>query len=240
MLTIPWYFIALKKNNANEDFEFRVVPGNSTESWLHERITTDDSVLGRMPLYDTLTPREVDLITNWIDNGAPDIFGNSHTIPNLSPSTFGVIAYLNDTTGMRLDTPRLSIINPLVFPQNSVVDVWIGLIDQDPEGAFMYAPNLTYNKYKISNNLYGFANAPEMPLLVESATSPFQGPNLFDPGGDPMNFYQHFKVNTSNYSVGQTQYFRIYVQDEDHTVPTEIPSDGSQVYLLTFFSFVIQ
>src|SRR5688572_4080833 len=41
------------KNNATNDFTYRVVPFDTGASWLHERITTTDPVLGRMPLYDT-------------------------------------------------------------------------------------------------------------------------------------------------------------------------------------------
>ncbi|MEQ8522704.1 MAG: hypothetical protein RIC15_11185, partial [Vicingaceae bacterium] len=73
-------------------------------------------------------------------------------------------------------------------------------------------------------------------LIVEPALSPF----VFGPPGNKAPYYHHFIVNTSDYVVGQTQYFRIYVKDADHPTPTEIPSDGSQLYLLTFFSFVVQ
>jgi len=57
------------KNNATNSFTYRVVPFDTTMSWLHERITTDDAVLGRMPLYDTLPRRQVQMITDWIAGG---------------------------------------------------------------------------------------------------------------------------------------------------------------------------
>ena len=82
------------------DFEYRVMPGDTANSWLHERITTNDSILGRMPLYDTLFPEEIALIENWILDGAKDAFGNSAVVPNLQPNFFGVIAYENDTNGV--------------------------------------------------------------------------------------------------------------------------------------------
>ncbi|MEQ9063815.1 MAG: hypothetical protein RIE58_06540 [Vicingaceae bacterium] len=226
----------VEKNNAGGDFSFRVVPGDPTLSWLHYRITTDDAVLGRMPLYDTLSKHEIALIKNWIEGGAEDIFGNSPTRPNALPSAFGLLAFENDTSGQPLHAARASIIDPIVFPKNTTVDVWVGLYDQDDSGNPIPAFEFTHNKYKISKDLFGFNGVTEQSLIVEPALSPF----VFGPPGNKAPYYHHFIVNTSDYVVGQTQYFRIYVKDADHPTPTEIPSDGSQLYLLTFFSFVVQ
>lgn len=231
----------VEKNNANGDFSYRVVPGNASESWLHERITTNDPVLGRMPLYDTLSPREIQLITDWIEEGAPDVFGHSPVIPDIVPTFFGILAFENDTTGVPLDTP-LSIIDPMIFPKNTTVDIWVLIIDQKMEGEYVYGQNLTYNKYKISNHLYEFDDKPEKPLIVEAANAPFQHKSPLDmqPGATKHLWYHHFKINTSNYPIGQRQYFRLYVQDDQHPEPTELPSDGSQIYFLTYFSFIVQ
>ncbi len=52
-------YAGVVKNDSAKSFEYRVVPGDTAHSWLHERITTTDAVLGRMPLYDTLFPYQV-------------------------------------------------------------------------------------------------------------------------------------------------------------------------------------
>src|SRR5690606_21384986 len=39
------------KNNVNNDFTYRVVPHDPDNSWLMERLITDDPGLGRMPIY---------------------------------------------------------------------------------------------------------------------------------------------------------------------------------------------
>jgi hypothetical protein len=75
-----------------------------------------------------------------------------------------------------------------------------------------------------------------MPLLVQPKAEPF----FYGPAGSKAPYYHHFKINTANFNLNQPQYFRVYVQDKDHSTPTEIPSDGSQLYLLTFFSFVVK
>lgn len=225
-------------NNQAGDFTYRVVPGDTGMSWMHERITTDDPILGRMPLYDELTPHEIWSIEQWILDGAKDIFGNSTAVPNFQPTFFGVLAYENDTTGMRLDTIRDDIVAPIQVPQNTNVQFWIGLYDSDIEGNFFPSYDLTYNKMKISPNMYDFSAVPEMSMDVENALTPFLGPIPFSTGLAP--YYQNITINTSNYPVGQPQFMRVYVQDANHSFPTEIPESGSQVYLLTYFSFVVQ
>lgn len=226
----------VEKNNATNDFTYRVVPGDAQSSWLHERLTTEDQVLGRMPLYDTLSDKEIERIKNWIDNGAEDIFGNSPIKGSALPSAFGLLVFENDTNGVRLDSGRLSILNPIELPKNSIVDVWLGLYDQDENGSPVPASDFTYNKYKISSHLYEFESKPEMSLLVQPKLKPL----FYGPPGNKAPYYHHFLINTANFNLNQTQYFRVYVQDADHSTPTEIPSDGSQIYLLTFFSFVVK
>ncbi len=229
----------VEKNDANNSFEFRVVPGDAGSSWLHERITTDDAVLGRMPLYDTLTQQEIDLITNWILDGAKDPFGNSPVQPTYLPSFFGLLMYENDTTGFRYDTMRTNIATPIELPPNKTINIWIGLFDQDVDGNFLPASDFTYNKYKLSNHLYDFSGSSEQSLSVLPALSPFMGPIPF---GQPAKapYYHHFTINTNDFPLGQQQYFRVYVQDSDNNSPSEIPSSGSPVYLLTYFSFVVK
>lgn len=227
------------KNDDDNNFEFRVVPGNISKSWLHYRITTDDNVLGRMPLYDTLSQTEINHIKKWIEDGAKDPFGNSPVVATTQPSFFGILAFKDDTTGIRFDSSRTSIIDPMEFPANSTIEIWIGLYDKNDSGGYLPANNFTYNKYKISNHLYEFSDKVEMPLSVKPAQSPYFGPNPFSPG-EKAPYYHYFEINTANFPIDQRQYFRIYTRDADHTSPTEIPSSGSPIYLLTYFSFVVK
>ena len=224
------------KNNSNGDFTYRVNPGDAAGSWLHERITTDDAVLGRMPLYDTLSSREIELIRNWIDNGAKDIFGNSPVQTAPQPTFFGVLAFVDDTTGARLETIRDTEVSSMHFPKNTTVDIWFGLFDQDLDGNFLPANTFTYNKIKIANHLYDFTGAQEESMIVELL--PYAGVVPFNPTVKAPYFH-HYKINTSDYTAGEANYIRIYVKDADHSEPTEIPSSGTQVYLLTYFSFVV-
>ncbi len=227
------------KNNANNDFTYRVLPGDTGLSWLHERLTTDDAVLGRMPLYDqALNAGEMKIIEDWILNGAKDIFGNSHSIPNYQPTFFGLLAYENDTTGYRYDTTRTSFVDPIEVPYNKTINFWVGVYDTDELGTYIPGGALTYNKYKISDNLYDFSTASEQNLTVENLLTPFMGPIPYTTQTGP--YYHHFTINTANYVRNRPYYIRVYVKDANHTQPTELPEDGSQAYILTYFSFVVQ
>jgi hypothetical protein len=230
------------KNNLNNDFNYRVEPGNADLSWLVERITTDDAVLGRMPLYDDpLTSNQVTLIKDWINNGAKDIFGNSPLLPNSEPTFFGLLAYDTDTSGIRLDTSRDNIVSAIKLPANTQVQLWFGLYDEDDEGNFIPGSGFTYNKVKFSTELFDFSGAAEQNLQVELATEPFMGPIPFSPDPNQRGpYFHHITINTANYSKGQSNYMRVYIQDADHSTPTELPDDGSQFYLMTYFSFVVQ
>lgn len=225
-------------NNSAGDFTYRVVPGDTTYSWLHERITTDDPVLGKMPLYDTLYPWEVDNIEKWILDGAEDVYGASPIFPDYQPTFFGVIAYDGDTTGTRLDTMRASEVAPMQLPANTSVQLWFGLYDTDQDGTFIPGYSLAYNKIKFSDDLYDFAGATEYQMEIENALTPFMGPLPFGGGVGP--YYHHYTINTADYVPGRTYYMRVMVKDVDHTEITELPENGSQVYLMTYFSFFVQ
>lgn len=227
------------KNDAAGSFTYRVIPGDTAMSWLHERITTDDEILGRMPLYDTLYPWEREKITNWILDGAKDVMGVSPDLPNYQPVTYGFIAYENDTTGLRLDENRADIISPIGLPANTIVDVWFGVYDTDEFGAFLPGYNLTYNKVMFSKEPFFFTDPIEYDMEVEGALTPFLGPYFLD-ATIPVPYYHHFTFDTGDLDENTYYFMRFYVQDADHDFPTEIPNQGSPSYLLTLFSFYIE
>ena len=54
-----------------------------------------------MPLYGVLAPWQIKAVETWINNGAKDIFNNSPSLLNYEPSTGGMLAYVNNTSGNR-------------------------------------------------------------------------------------------------------------------------------------------
>lgn len=227
------------KNNTNNDFTYRVIPGDTAMSWLHERITTDDAVLGKMPLYDVMSQHEIQQIEQWILDGAKNVFDVNPMQPNLQPTNGGVLAFLNDTSGMRLDTIRDNPILPMQLPSNSTVQLWFLLYDQEINGDFVPGSGFTYNKIKISDQPYDFSGVSEDNLVVQTALNPVFLPVAFAPTISAP-YYHSYTINTANYVPGRTYFMRVYVKDADHSFNTEIPENGSQTYLLTYYSFTVQ
>ena len=234
------YATPIKDVVSGKTFEHRVVPGSLDSSLLHERVTTVDPVLGKMPLYDTLTPGELQAIKDWISGGALDVFGNSPTQANLQPTFFGLLAYDTDTTGVRYDTGRRDFVSPIELPAGTIVQFWPGLYDpQNTDGNFGLGYLLSHNKVKISDHPFTFGSAPEMTMSVEPAITPHYGPTYFDP--NPIYPYYHsFSIDTDDYVKDRVYFVRFYVKDLSHSNITEIPEDNSPIYLMTFFSFVVK
>ena len=228
------------KNDEDESYDFRVVPGSRNMSWLWERVTTDDSVLGRMPLYDVLPDYAVENIGKWIDAGAPDAFGYTPGLPDYQPTVFGWLAYENDPSGFRFDTIRADEISPIELPAGITVNMWFGVYDI-VGGVFAPGFDLDYNKIRITSHPFEFDESlPYQDLTVQPAAAPHNGPLFFDDGYTVLPYYHQFSINTDDFPTGQVQYVRIYVQDDSHPEPTEWPNDNSPLFYHSLMSFVVQ
>jgi hypothetical protein len=218
------------KNTADTFFTYRVVPGDTAHSWLWYRVTTSDQVLGRMPLYDTLYPAQIENIRNWILAGAPDLFGYSPAQPTFLPVFYGLVAYLPDQDDYRVDTIRGGeFINPFAVPQNSNVTIWFGIIDD-----YTLPFSFTFNKVAFSTDPFDFSSAVEMDLTL-TAFPLYE--TIF---GVLAPFFASTSINTSQFELNEIVYMRFYVQDSDHSFPTEFPNDGSQAYIQQYCSFIVQ
>ncbi|MFM2047517.1 MAG: hypothetical protein RI955_63 [Bacteroidota bacterium] len=223
----------VKKNNTAQNFVYRVKPYDATLSWLHERILTNDSVLGRMPLYDNmLAASQIQKITNWINAGAPDVFGNVAGLPNAPPQTFGIVATIPNglNPSYRIDTIRNgSPFMPFLVPNNTLLTIWFGLYDDTETPA-----QFTFNKIKFSTNPTDFSLANYQNLNFNSSAVWLD--NLF---GTHKPYFYSFTINTNQFTAGTPVYMRIYTKDSQHSLPTEIPSSGLDFYLQSYFSFVV-
>ncbi len=220
------------KNNTAHSFVYRVKPYDAAMSWLHERIITNDKVLGRMPIYDSmLPPHQITQISNWINSGAPDMFGNLANQPNANPQTFGFVATIPvGGNPYRIDSIRKgNPFMPFLVPNNTQLTIWFGVYDD------IQTPlQLTYNKVKFSANALGFNSASSYNL--NSVTTPVWMDNLFSMH---MPYYYYYTINTASLPNGQPIYFRFYTQDNQHTQPVELPADGWDFYQQSYFSLIV-
>ena len=193
-----------------------------------------------MPLYDqALSEAEVDNIRQWILDGAPDPFGNLPGQPSAEPQFFGVLAYENDVNGVRLDTTRSIITEPMTFPSNTAVNLWFGAIDYTASGEIVFPlVPLGYSKIKITDHIYDFDDVPEENMPVELI--PHLGPAPLFGSETDLPYYHNYTINTADYEPGTVYYIRVYLQGALQANPTEIPETGGQLYWHTYMSFVVE
>lgn len=230
------------KNTANNDFPYRVTPGDPTLSMMYKRISEHEPPnFEVMPSSGVPLPeRQIELIKNWIIDGAKDIYGENASQTSPQPNCLGVIAQLPDANNYRIDTIRTNgRFSPFYAPANQNLNLWFLYLDVNEAGNEVLGNVLTYNKIKFSSNRYDFSNAIELSLGM--------GFQTFDsvfgsPVGYAFPHYQNITVKLSDYgfSAGDTVYIRTYVQDSDHTSPTEIPKSSTPNYLVDYFTMQLQ
>lgn len=214
------------------DFKYRVIPGDTANSWLWNRVTTDDPVLGRMPLYSpSLTQEELNNLSAWILGGAKDINGNSADKQNNKPTLYG-FAIFDANTQFRYDSLRDGRINnPMQVPSNTLIDIWVGVSDDSTN-----IWELTVNEVKFSKNINDFSSATAATLVFN--TTPMIVPKfIYNSTG---TFYYKLTVNTSQWNPGDIVYLRLYTDDGDHEEVTELPNNYDNNYLKTRYSMEIQ
>ena len=215
------------------NFKYRVVPGDTANSWLWNRVTTDDPILGRMPLYSpSLTQEELNNLSAWILGGAKDLSGNPAVKENNKPTLYGY-AIFNTNTGYRYDSIRDGnrFNNPMKIPANTEIDVYVGVLDDSTN-----IWELTVNQVKFSIYPDDFSSA-----VVKTAVfnvTPIMVPKYF--GNQSAPFYYKFTINTSLWNPGDIIYLRYYSDDGDHEKVTEIPNNYDALYLKTRYSMEIQ
>ena len=237
-------FHSVKKNFPTNPVPYRVTPGDPAQSMIYRRITEHNPPnFERMPSSGNQLPDNlINLIKNWIEDGARDIYGNLPMQSSSQPTSYGLAAFLPNNNDIRVDTIRGDFdFNPFLAPVGEELELWFLYLDVTENNDTIFGDGLTHNKIKLSTNPFDFSNAVELnmslPLLPNMISSAFS-----QPLGFPVPYYQNVTFNPADYgfSVGDVVYIRTYVQDSDHASPTEIPQSESQIYILTYFAFTIQ
>ena len=213
------------KNNATNQFKYRVIPFDTTWSVLYERITnccfvnTND----RMPqdnIGEPLPDSSLHLIADWIMHGARDMFGHIPQYPNSEPVIQGYVAvstnYQTNYGDKRLDSVYY---NPFVLP-DSIASFYVAVLVSDDSTAMN---QLQYNKLKISTNADNFG-----------AATVFTG-TYFSLGGQQGWLVP---VNTAALPLNDTLFMRYYVNDGDHVNNTEFPRNELPFPYKSYWSFI--
>lgn len=211
----------LIKTDSTGYFKYRVKPYDVEHSWLHERLVTEDPVLGRMPLYDEpLSDAEMNQINTWIMNGAPNEDGSLPALPNEEPVIVGYLCL--NSNNVQVDTNRVDDIpyNPFILAPNTTYTLAFTMTDDSTTiGALQNV------KVKFNTQMNGFPNAPT------TLTGTFLNLGQFQ--------IWYVTINTANFPAGPN-YFRIYCNDGDHVNDTEFPRNEQLDPYKMYYSFVVQ
>lgn len=214
--TLVWQKVI--KNTPDGRFKFRVVPGDTTKSWLHERLVTDDTILGRMPRYlPVLTPNEMYHINKWIMDGAKDVNGKPAVKPNSNIVISYFVAY-NTTTWQRVDQNKPSTYSPFEVSKDTNVRIYFVVTDDEnkPE-------QFLDNKVLFSTSKYDFNNAIKYPATI-----------------DTSNHLWFVDIDTKSLPHNKPVYFRYYGRDLDHSELTEFPNNTAYTYYLPYYSLIVK
>ena len=214
------------KNNFAEDFTYRVVPGDTALSVLHERLTnccfvnTND----RMPqdnIGNALPEADLNTITDWILDGAKDITGAIPNEPNNLPNVkyFYVTNSDYDSTYSENRIGGL-FYNPFLIPINEQVNFIFRVTDDHTN-----ARNMLINELSISENIDDFSNS----IIAVSGTVSESSPKVWI-----------LQFNTSGLEVNKTYFMRYTVNDGDNPTNTIYPNNETSFVYKSIWSFNVQ
>lgn len=215
------------KNNAMEEFEYRVIPGDKENSVLWERITNCCFVNenDRMPQDNigiSMPQSAINQIGDWITAGAPDLFGNTMSQPNSLPNItyFGVYDADYDSAFHENKVDGV-FYNPFIMPANTDVN-FLFVVDDD----ITAEEDLEYNTLKISTDPNNFNDAQSL-----TATG-------LDAG--QYGYLWVIPINSSTFNSGQQYFMRYYTNDGENTANAEYPEEEDPMYYKSMWSFVIE
>lgn len=214
------------KNNAANDFSYRVIPGDTAMSVLHERITNCCFVNpnDRMPqdnIGEALPDWMIAAISQWILDGAKDWSGQSPTKPSTKAQVLYYLAF-NSTLTQEYSVNRIDSLfyNPFIAPNNETMNMAIFCTDDEtPVG------NLQINRLEFSYVMNDFSN----PILTRNATFlSFQGNDVWTT-----------TVNTNQFLTDTIVYMRYIVSDGQQSTPTIAPKASQPEPFKTYWSFYV-
>lgn len=222
------------KNDPQGSFTYRVVPGDPDQSVIMTRMRIDiDGQSGKMPLSvdpasDWRDRKEeyISAIEDWIQSGAPDMFGNLPELGNLAPTLTGAFAQIPATID---PLPREAQSGPIQVPSAvPQVEVWVALEDDNISPGSLHKVELL-----VSDQLNGFDGADEIVCQVV--------PQRTETGlnGDPVVHVHRGLVNLTSFQEGSTVFFRVRVTEESGDAYTVTPSDGSLRFIKQYFALKI-
>ena len=213
------------KNNLDETFTYRVVPGDTANSVLHERLTnccfvnTND----RMPqdnIGNALPQEDLDKVANWILDDAKDITGSIPNEPNNLPN----IKYYyvtNATYDSTYSDNREDDVfyKPFLMPANKQVNFIFRVTDDNTNAGAMLVNELSISEYQDN-----FTNSIDVTAQIFESTY----------------HVWILSFDTSILEVGKTYFFRYTINDGENAENTIYPNNQTSYVYKSMWSFTVQ
>ena len=213
------------KNNLDETFTYRVAPGDTVNSVLHERLTnccfvnTND----RMPqdnIGNALPQEDLDKVANWILDDAKDITG---TVPN-EPNNLPNIKYYyvtNNTYDSTYSDNREDGVfyKPFLMPANEQVNFIFRVTDDNTNVGAMLINELSISEYQDDFN---------------------NSINVISQVFDSNYHVWILTFDTSILVVGETYFLRYTINDGVNAANTTYPNNQTSYVYKSMWSFTVQ
>lgn len=227
------------KNNPDSSFHFRVVPFDTANSVLHERLTNCcfANENDRMPQDNIGVPLEaeyIERIENWIMDGARNMFGDVAEYPNQAPSIefyLGVDSFaipniveaVNQNFPLTATANRIDGVfyNPFILNAGQNVAILVSVKDDSTA-----LPQLQGSKMLFSYDPDDFS--PSAPGYHELNAQYFSIPDFE---------IWYVQLNIGIFDPEQVVYMRYYTSDGESI--SEMPRDDMATPYKTFWSFYI-
>lgn len=226
-------FHPVVKNDPDGNYEFRVKPGSLSESIVWLRLNEDiDGISGIMPLDAFYDPESewnqnkaehLTNISDWIMNGALDMFGNPPSVNDQQPGISGIYATADGAAlqqNKKLEVP--------LGTQN--VEVWFATTDLETSLSQFESAEVA-----MSGNIdFDDTTAVNYPLSLLG--SPETHNSFLN---EPADYWHRFNFNPNDFVVNTdtSYYMRVYLKDPMQPDTTAIPQDGSMLYIKKYFSW---
>jgi hypothetical protein len=213
------------KNNLAEDFTYRVVPGDTGLSVLHERLTNCCfvNITDRMPqdnIGNALPETDLDAVTAWILEGAKDITGAIPNEPNNLPNVQYFLV-MNATYDSTYSENRIDglFYNPFLMPNNEQVNFIFRVKDDQT-----LAKDMLLNQLSISEYSDDFSNA----IMASAITF------------EQTNKVWLLSFDTTILQSGRTYFMRYTINDGDNPTNITYPNNQTSFVYKNIWSFTVQ
>ncbi|CAN5242519.1 hypothetical protein BH09BAC1_BH09BAC1_18990 [soil metagenome] len=221
------------KNSQDSAFKYRVVPYDTANSVLHERITNCCfvGVNDRMPQDNIGVPLEqdkIDAIAAWIMAGAPDMMGAVRSQPNKKPSIdYFLAANANFSVNLSLTNNRIDSVyyNPFAVDNNMTINIVPFITDDNTS-----YDQLKYNKLLTSYNPDDFS----------TGAAGYREYNAVYTNLGAAGRFWIAAINTANYTPNTIVYMRYYTQDDVVAPIVEMPMTSMITPYKTYWSFYVK